>query len=268
MNIPIPPVISGSGNFHDMLIDKLEAISGGGGNPSLPLNSIQFNNAGAFGGASTLLADPTGSTPPAPLNFLTSNGQITLGSPSINPTTCGIIRGAAGTISGDSGSNMILCGGNSLDASAGNIALIGGMSGGDAGSVFLYGGISTGTNPGSVNINGGSSSTSGGSCIVSGGSANNLAGDGGSTLIIGGNASSTGAGGHVTLTAGDGNNGGNVVLTTGLANGGTSGSLLFNIGGASATQYIWPTSAPTPGQNLQAVSVIGTNPTIVTLVWV
>ena len=110
---------------------------------------------------------------------------------------------------------------------------------------------------GNVNIASGIGGNSG-----VGGNINIFAGTGGAT---------SGSGGKVSITGGLSNlgTGGDVDISTGI---GTSSPGNFNIkiGGSSTggVQYIWPTITPTVGQRLEATSVTGTNPVVITMTWV
>lgn len=58
------------------LLDRISESGGGGGTPSAPLNSVQFNNAGAFGGSADFTFD--GAT-----SLLQVDGQVVIGSSAV-----------------------------------------------------------------------------------------------------------------------------------------------------------------------------------------
>lgn len=132
-----PVKIWASPSTHRLLVDS----SGGGGTPASPVSSIQYNNAGAFGGSSTLLFD--------------GNETITFGAINDDPT----IQGVTGT-GANAGSNLHLNAGSADAGSAGTIGLQAGSSNSlKGGNIFIEPGTgSTSANPGNVYLSGGDGS--------------------------------------------------------------------------------------------------------------
>ena len=116
----------------------------------------------------------------------------------------------------------------------------------------------------------GNGTSKGGNVSISSGIGGS-AGTGGNVNILGGTGGATsGSGGNVFVVGGLSNlgTGGDVSISTGI--GTTPGGFNVNIGGSSTggIQYVWPTVTPTAGQRLEATSVTGTNPVVITMTWV
>ena len=165
------------------------------GAPASPTNSIQFNNAGAFGGSAALLFDGT--------------STVTLGS-----TTAGTLVAPAGAIATSAGATLTVRGGP------------GGATSGNGGAVTVTGGIpATLGAGGAVNIAGAAAvgaARAGGNVAITGG-APTTTGAAGAISIVASNSGTTATGGAVTITAG---NGGSTSGSAGAINitGGASGS--------------------------------------------
>lgn len=140
-----------------------------GGNPASPDTSVQFNNAGSFGGSANFTWDNTNQI----LKIGGANPVIT----SAGGQALFTIQGGNGVISGDEGDIINIIGGTGVDSGpGGDVVTIGGT-----------GGI-TGR---------------GGELVFRGGAAGATSGSGGDVVFIGGNASS-GAPGNIRFNPGVG----------------------------------------------------------------
>jgi hypothetical protein len=160
------PTIPGSGNFHDLQVDRLDALIGGG-NPAGNDLQIQYNDDGVFGASSAFVfnKDPVDSS-------LTLHGS-----------NSSYFQSGSLAFTSTSEGNSIL---------------------NNSPSLFVDGGPSSTGDGGSINLSGGDAniSGSGGNVQLVGGDSL-VTGDAGNILLIGGTAFS-GTGGNITLTAGTG----------------------------------------------------------------
>ncbi len=178
---------------------------GGGGTPAAPTNSIQYNNAGAFGGSSTL----------------TFNGANTITFGTQN-TTAIFLAPNATTLNTDGGSLSLRGGGGNGVAAGGDISIEAGAAGtsGAGGDVNLV-------------ATAGAGSGGGGAFNATAGSAGLGTADGGGFSLTAGNGGATaGNGGNFVMNAGGaigGNSdGGGVYMTPGQKTGsGTQGQIHF-----------------------------------------
>jgi len=220
-----------------------QLTAGGGGTPGGSDTQVQFNDGGAFGGATRMLWDKTN-------NILTvgttSAGAFTAqGATGSTSTTVGAAVSWTGGTGGTDGGNGTTGGAATLQGGAGGAATNGGaggavtVQGGTAGggtavggAVTVQGGTSTGTGAGAlVTIKGGASATgtSGGVTITSG--TPGTSGDTGAININTANGIGTNkVAGNINVQPGTGNNGmaGATVNITGGTGGPTNG-----VGGAS-----------------------------------
>lgn len=151
--------------------------SGGGGTPGAPTDSIQYNDAGSFGGSATLLFNGT--------------DTITFGTEGSNATLQGV---DATTTDTEGGGIIILTGAGDGTEDAGRFEVQIGNAGatGNGGDITLVAGV------------GGSTSGDGGNVSLIAGSAA-TEGTGGSILFgAGGGTGTNQPGGNVELTAGAG----------------------------------------------------------------
>jgi hypothetical protein len=197
----------------------LSWTAAGGGSPGSPVNSIQFNNAGSFGGDANFTFTDPGSTAP----------RMTIGYSYNGGSNQGVINGTDASVLGYAPATLTIRGGNST------------VSGGAV--LNLTGGSGTSGSGGGVNITGGA--TTGNTF------------NGGTVVITGGGASGTsGVGGDIQLITGAGTSGrGELYIQTGtsktfviaadtgawnISGGpGTSGQVLTSQG--SGNQPIWTT---------------------------
>ncbi len=205
------------------VIDAGAPCGTGTGIPGTPTTSIQFNNAGAFGGSADLTWSGTAINLAGDLVFTDGSSRI--------------INVATQTVLDTNGNKLdIFSGAGNGVASGGDLSLRAGNSGsqGSGGNVNLLGGRSV------TNGVGGQASVMGGD----GAGANN----GGDVDLTGGAAGATGDGGVIVLLAGEGGNttgnGGNVFIAGGRANGGggNGGNLVLRGGiknGAGLVGHIW-----------------------------
>lgn len=216
---------------------------GGGGTPSAPPNSIQFNDGGSFGGSSGLTFDGTNTV------TFAANGTITA------PTNPGTGAPGAGNLSILAGS----AGPGFLDL-PGNLLLSGGVSSlAIAGNATLKGGDSTVASGGHVIINSGqgklADSFSSGNITIE--AMGGTAATGGSVIVKSGD-STLYAGGDVTLEAGPGvgpSYGHGRIIIKQTAN--PSGTEF---------EYRWPVDDPVAGQALMVVATYVGGP-VVQLEW-
>lgn len=133
-----PVKIWASPSTHRLLVDS----SGGGGVPGSPVNSIQYNNAGSFGGSGTLLFNGT-DTVTAGAEGGTFN---VLGTDATTNNTAGAsldFQGGVGLGSGAGGSVVVRAGSPGTTGDGGAASLIahdGGSGGGAGGDVTVTGG--------------------------------------------------------------------------------------------------------------------------------
>jgi len=150
---------------------NLEA-AGGGGTPSAPNTSVQFNNAGAFGGSA---------------NFTYTVGTNRLSVPNLTLTSGSLISSAPFTLNVTGGDATYACAGNltfystgavgrdigftaGSGVNGGNIQLIGGLGGAGPGGAFqLFGGDSTSDVGGDCLFFPGSGPVANGSLVLSDG---------------------------------------------------------------------------------------------------
>lgn len=178
---------------------------GGGGTPANPTNSIQYNNAGAFGGSSTLLFNGTNT-----ITFGTENATAILKAP------------LATTLNTDGGSLSLRGGGGNGTASGGDVSIEAGAAGssGAGGDINLVAAAGAG-------------SGGGGAFNATAGSAGLGTADGGGFSLTAGNGGATaGNGGNFVMNAGGaigGNSdGGGVYISPGVKSGaGTQGQIHF-----------------------------------------
>ncbi len=240
--------------------------TGSGGTPASPASSIQFNDAGSFGGdadltwnkTSNILTLGAGSTVQGAgalniasggdgeaINFSTPNGTV-------GDSTGGDFRVTLGNAVGNA-----IGGSFNVNAGAGHGTQVGGyvgMSGGDGssagsegGEAFVIGGGATGAHLGGRFLgsggNGGATNGVGGYAILLGGTGGGTTGLGGPALLTGG--TSPGAGGT----------GGHVLIAPGNPNGGTPGGIFL---AADSTHIGGSDGIPTIAAKLD-VSLIGTS---------
>jgi len=191
--------------------------------PASPTTSVQFNNAGAFGGSAnftyntgtnTFTVGPAGSgivtstittVPPAGtqvtglLRLLGTNASATNG-----------VGGGISLITGNGtgtqrGGNFILTSGDGgVSGNGGNITLTSG-TGRIGGSFTMTSGYGSNTNGGSFTMSGGQGNTTGGTFTLEGGDGED---DGGDVNIFSG-STVAGASGNVSIRSGQGGAGGN-----------------------------------------------------------
>jgi hypothetical protein len=224
------------------------AAAGGGGSPGGSDTAVQFNDAGVFGGQSTLFTfDKTtnmvgvGSTANTGIvqgrnNPSTGNGgalRVAGGDGGSNGSGGFItVRGGAGNGAGNNGGGVIVAGGIPADGNGGSIALSGqsGVGTSRTGSaISLSGGDSTNAVAGgaiTADAGRGGATGNGGLLTLTAGQGGTTSGDGGLATLRGGSAGANGAGGGVAITgrnaAGTAQVGGSISITAG--NGITSGA--------------------------------------------
>lgn len=164
-----PVKIWASPSTHRLLVDS---SGGGGGTPGSPVNSIQYNNAGSFGGSSTLLFD--------------GSGQITFGT---EDSTSVVIAPDATTSNTDGGTLEIRGGGGNGNQQGGESRLIGGTGGATA----------AGGNAEVVGGDGGGTSGAGGNALIQGGGAIGTNSNGGDVILEAGLKTGAGTDGNVKV---------------------------------------------------------------------
>lgn len=185
---------------------------GGGGTPSAPDTSVQFNDGGSFGGDASFVWDKI-------------DKVLTLTGEDFAKITAGY-----STVDSDQPLSLLLTGANAvaMDKSGGNLRMIGGNATGNEEGGKIRGtsgdGGDTGTG-GAVEFEagvGGATSGSGGSISLTAGSAQGGDSDGGGVTITAGHKTGAGIAGNLILNAGSGGDTG----TGGsfYANGGNGGS--------------------------------------------
>ena len=214
--------------------------------PAPPPFSVQYNNAGAFGGSNQFLFDPTASSnyghtytgdmylgltatsttlpyflvsgQPTNVQAYTGGSLVVAGGDNIAPQTLGPAGGAGSitlqggnSINNGYGGNINLNCGNGGTASGhgGNISGVAGSSvNGLGGNVSFTAGNTSFTTPGSVSLTSGSGiiNAPGGPIILTAGNGGSTGGDGGSVDIVSGSALN-GTGGDINLNAGSASNG-------------------------------------------------------------
>lgn len=218
----------------------LEWSAGSGGTPSAPVNSIQYNNAGAFGGSSKMTYDDTsatvtlgveattsvitaptattGNTVGGRLDLLSGDGvgtgaggalNITSGSSGVTASAAGTltISGGAGTGNAIGGTTNLRSGAGSGTGSGGTLAVLSGQGGATADgglmSVVSGAGGSTSGDSGALFLYTGAA-TSGGTGAVYLGSSSNAGGSSGAALLYTGDSTNaTGSTGSFTIQTGD-----------------------------------------------------------------
>lgn len=200
---------------------------GGGGTPSLPLNSVQYNNAGTFGGSSNFTYEtgtntftvgpagatttietlaPTGSTVAGTLRFLGKNASATNGAGGGFQFTGGVAlgTGTGGGVSFNTGSGR----------SGGDISFIAANGTVNGGNINFNSGIGNGpTGTGgnfSLTAGIGATTASGGNFEMTAGAAASSGTGGSSTMLSGGSV--TGQGGDFVIACGFGNPNGSIYL--------------------------------------------------------
>ena len=182
--------------------------------PASPTTSVQFNNAGAFGGSAnftyntgtnTFTVGPAGAT--TTIETLAPTGSTAAGTLQLRGKNASATNGAGGGLS--------FLGGNALGTGTG-------------GSLFFGSGESTAGNAGTIDFLGGNGQIQGGTInLVAGNGITN--GDGGVFLMTGGDGFGTGIGGEFRMLAG--NNffgsapGGGFYMQAGNADAGVGGDL-------------------------------------------
>lgn len=194
-------------------------LSATGGSPGSPANSVQYNNAGSFGGSSTFLFDG--------LN------TVTFGTEDIQ----GTLKGPNASTPDTTGGGLSIQGGDGLGSGNGGIIDITGSTGGstgEGGSVSINGG------------NGGAISGDGGTVNISSGNGEGVGNSGDIEIFVGSGGSTSGSGGNLQLVAGNGGlngNGGDVQIQAGTKDGaGTDGHIYFQ-DPTSGTHGIFNTSS-------------------------
>jgi hypothetical protein len=202
--------------------------TGGGGTPGGATTQLQYNNAGAFGGISTLTYNSA-------TEFLTFTGSGVAGGNSTFPLTFTGLTATGTFISGGSLAGPIqIEGGQGTASTPGGSLSLGSGLGSAGGEVLIYGGDSTATGvDGSiVTVRGGGS----------------YSGTGGTLSLLGGNAIGTGAvGGDVSIEAGTGDGGAGTVN-------------ISNIATASTTATYTPTAGTDLANKTYVDTRIGSNP--------
>lgn len=173
------------------------AITAAAGKPALPFESVQFNNAGVFGGSANFLWDNT--------DQILSIGTFGTYASTVYTDTFSAFNAASG--SGLLGDSLALYGG-APDPIGSGLA---------GGAISLYAGDGNGGSGGAALLEAGSDSSTGAGGIASLIGGSSAGGGGGAASVTAGNDSSTGAGGAVNVTAGNsaGGGGGSVNVTAG-----------------------------------------------------
>lgn len=198
-------------------------------------------NSGVFSTQTTgsVNVSNSGSTSNAPFT-LQSDGLITINT--INNT------------SSDISQNINIKTGNTVNANAGDLSVLGGTSSGsgDGGDINILGGNATGTGDG-------------GYTVITGGNSNLGSGNGGQLDLLGGNASVTESGsfgGLINIYSGSGDTSGKINIRSGSA-GIVSGDIDLKVGsGASTTGgsiNLEAGNATTTGGSINLTSGTGTN---------
>ncbi len=229
------------------------------GLPAAPDTSIQWNNAGAFGGD-------------ADMTWLAATNVMTLGSTGTPATIIGgtaatstsdgaalTVKGGLGGSSSGNGGAVTVIGGVPIAGTGGSVSILGGDGVGTSkfgGDVTIQGGIGIATtgDGGIIRINGGAANGGGGGAVnITGGTSTAAGGSGGQIVLQAGQGRSTGtsitltaaspsvsgAGGAITLTAANGTSssaaGGAVIITAGNSNNAVTGGNVNLVPGGSGT---------------------------------
>lgn len=201
-------------------------VTGSGGSPASPTNSVQFNSAGSFGGD-------------AGFTYVGSSTQtITLGTASVGET----INTTAGTTNG---TTLAIVGsqGAATTSTGGPISITGGAGGstsGNAGGVTVKGGTSTSGAGGTAALTGGTSSTSvtGGTAAVTGGTGGTTGQGGPANLVGGAGGTTSGTGGTATVQGGtttSGASGAINITTTNSVTSGNAGTVTVQTGNGAGS---------------------------------
>lgn len=215
--------------------------AGGGGSPASPTNSVQFNNAGAFGGD-------------AGFTYVGSTTQtITLGTATVGPTiasttgsgtgTTFAITASQGATNSSGGAFNITAGAGGATSGNGGAITVkgGGVTSGTGGAASLIGGASSGANTGAtaaVTGGAGGATGAGGNVNITTGAGGGTSGSAG-TLALASGTTTSGTGGAITVTAGTGGAasvGGGITVAAGPGGsgaGGTGGGLSLASGAAT-----------------------------------
>lgn len=223
----------------------LANVSGGSGTPAGSDDQIQFNDGGAFGGASEFRY--VGGSPASVLLGVTEHG---------------ILEGFSSSGAGVAGRNLtVRAGSNNTDGAGGTLTLSAGNANGAArvgGDVIITSGTSDDSTAGVVTITGGTAisgvggdiTITGGQCNEGGavtiaggaGHASSVVGDGGAASLAGGQGKSAGGNGGATIVQGGAGgsttgNGGNLTLAGGTVTSGTAGSVLIQTAGSTRITF-------------------------------
>ncbi len=145
---PQGPTIPGSGNFHDLQVDRLNAIIGGG-IPAGSNRQIQYNDDNKFGASSSFLFNKEIVNPVLIING-SNTSSIHCGNLNIISTSGNVSALIGASSSAGNGEEIQITSGNSTTANAGNILLTTGNSGiASAGNIVLTAGTGAvlGTTP-------------------------------------------------------------------------------------------------------------------------
>lgn len=240
------------------------AVAGGGaGVPGGSTTQIQFNDAGAFAGSSSLAWDKTNNI--LYVGPASGSAKIQGAAPSTATsagTSVTIQAGSGGATSGNGGDLILKSGGVGTNGSSGTLQLIGAdatTSGNRGGSILIQSGKSgsqAGSAGGDITIKCGTSNngfstgtvtigndSNGGPVVIKGGAQSSVTA--GAVTVQGGQGNTASTGGPLTLAGGDGNSGGATTLRGGDGNfGPSSGGNLTIRGGNSYTTVNYGTSNP------------------------
>lgn len=205
-----------------------QVIAGGTTSPASPDTSIQFNNAGAFGGSANLTYDSANNV------IFFGNADAGTLQPVTQATGTGkdlTIRSGAATASGGPVAGALnLLGGLSTTGQGGTINITAGATSAAAagGDVNVTGGATSGTatTAGEVAITGGASTVNdGGDVSLTGGATSNIGFAGGEVDVRGGESANTGGAVNVFGGRSLGNNGANLNIGGGAGTSGTTNGI-------------------------------------------
>lgn len=217
---------SGGGTTNFLRADGTFAAPPSGA-PASPSTSVQFNNAGAFGGSAnftyvtgtnTFTVGPAGAT--TTIETLAPTGATVAGTLRLLSKNASATNGAGGGIT--------LTTGNGQGTGAGGLLRFSSGTGRNGGAIQFVSGIGSSTGGDMLFASGGGTNSSGGSFQMYAGIGNAGAASGGSFDMAGGNAAGSGAGGGLVLQSGGslgGGAGGDIQLVSGF--GAPSGNIFI-----------------------------------------
>ena len=222
------------------------AAGGGGGSPGAPVNSVQFNSGGSFGGSANFLFDGTNTMS---LNNTLQNvatNALTIKTQDEGTAQALTVSSGSSTTATTAGAALNLSSGTgNTTGTGGDIILQSGQGGatGTGGAIGITTGVGGGTSgdSGALQLNTGSvSDGNGGSISITAAQGVGTIKSGGAVTITAGASTDTSKGGTVTLTGGAGSNpgtggGGNIQLTGGTAGAGGVGGGCFMDAGPGGT---------------------------------